>query len=91
MNRTKWQKTENKIRKHIKHDDVLDTNDVTGLIFNVNILKAVIGTDNNNYVSIPISHSYFKLKVSEIKKVNLKSALSLLKRKKALSLLKVFV
>jgi len=65
LNRRIWRKLEKEIRELNKKEEVLETYVVSGPIFNFDKAITTIGTNDDNDVSIPVPHAYFKSVLTE--------------------------
>lgn len=65
FNRDIWRKLEYEIRDLNSRNDIFETYVISGPIFDFNKRVEVIGTNDDNDVSIPIPHYYFKSVLTE--------------------------
>ncbi|MBN2639766.1 MAG: DNA/RNA non-specific endonuclease [Bacteroidales bacterium] len=72
LNRHIWRKLENEVRVLNSKKNILETYVVSGPVFYFDQPVTAIGTEDENDVSIPIPHAYFKSVLTEDKKGKLK-------------------
>jgi len=68
FNRDIWMKLEKEIRKLDFHDDIYETYVISGPIFDFNAQVKTIGSLDDNGVTLPVPHSYFKSILTENKR-----------------------
>ncbi len=72
FNRKIWKKLEKAVRDLDKHPDVFETYVICGPIFDFGKPVTTIGATDDNGVTLPVPHSYFKSVLTENKKGVLK-------------------
>jgi len=65
FNRGIWKKLESEVRKLDSQNGVLETYVISGPIFNFDQSITTIGVDDNNNVTLPVPHQYFKSILAE--------------------------
>ncbi|WP_114326440.1 DNA/RNA non-specific endonuclease [Candidatus Colwellia aromaticivorans] len=65
FNRGIWKNLESEVRKLDSLDDVLETYVISGPIFNFDRSISTIGIKDNNNVTLPVPHEYFKSILAE--------------------------
>ncbi|MEM8549394.1 MAG: DNA/RNA non-specific endonuclease [Verrucomicrobiota bacterium] len=65
FNRQKWRILEERVRELNNEDDILETYVICGPIFYFDQPVVCIGTDDDNDVTIPVPHAYFKSILAE--------------------------
>lgn len=71
FNRDVWMELEKAIRKLDDQEDIYETYVISGPIFDFNAKVETIGAADNNGVTLPIPHSYFKSVLTEDKQGDL--------------------
>jgi len=72
LNRHIWRTLENNIRILNNKEEILETYVLTGPVFYFDKTVDIIGTNDNNDVTIPVPHAYFKSILTEDKKGKIK-------------------
>jgi endonuclease G len=65
FNRGVWKDLESEVRRLHSQEDVLETYAISGPIFNFDQLIKTIGVNDNNNVTLPVPHEYFKSILAE--------------------------
>ena len=65
FNRSIWKRLEQAVRELDAHDKVLETYVISGPIFNFGQAVKTIGDDDDNKVTLPVPHAYFKSVLTE--------------------------
>ena len=67
LNREIWKKLEKAVRQLNDKDEIYETYVLSGPIFDFNTLIKTIGSEDDNGVTLPVPHSYFKSVLTEDK------------------------
>lgn len=65
FNRGIWKNLEKEVRRLNEQDDVLETYVISGPIFNFDQVVSTIGVRDDNNVTLPVPHEYFKSILAE--------------------------
>jgi endonuclease G len=65
FNRGIWKHLEKEVRRLNEQDDVLETYVISGPIFNFDQVVSTIGVKDDNNVTLPVPHEYFKSILAE--------------------------
>lgn len=71
FNRKIWRELESRVRELNKKSNIFETYVICGPIFNFDQTVETIGNDDDNQVTIPIPHAYFKSILTETRKGSL--------------------